>query len=58
MDRDKRRQREEARRPGMRRILDAMKAIERERPGLLEKAAVAAKELAKNRGGGGGRSPG
>jgi hypothetical protein len=58
MDRDKRSQREEARRPGMRRVLDAMKAIERERPGLLEKAAVAAKELAKNRGGGGGRSPG
>jgi hypothetical protein len=42
----------------MRRVLDAMKAIEREQPGALEKAAVAAKELAKNRGGGGGRSPG
>jgi hypothetical protein len=58
MERDKRIQREEIRRPGMRRVLDAMKAIERERPGLVEKAAVAARALAKNRGGDGGRGLG
>ena len=39
--------------PGMRRILDAMKAIDRERPGLVERAALAAGELAKRRGDGG-----
>jgi hypothetical protein len=44
-------------RPGMRRILDAIKAIEDERPGLLEEASLAAEELAKRRGGDGGRIP-
>lgn len=44
---------EEPRQPGMRRVLEAMKAIEKERPGLLEEAAIAANELAKKRGDGG-----
>ena len=44
-------------RPGLRRILDAIKAIEHERPGLLEEASLAAEELAKRRGGDGGRIP-
>jgi hypothetical protein len=44
---------EELRQPGMRRVLEAMKAIEEERPGLVEEAALAAAELAKSRGDGG-----
>jgi hypothetical protein len=44
---------EDLRQPGMRRVLEAMKAIEEERPGLVENAALAAGELAKNRGDGG-----
>jgi hypothetical protein len=37
----------------MRRILDALKAIKEEEPGLLEEASLAAGELAKRRGDGG-----
>jgi hypothetical protein len=44
---------EDLRQPGMRRVLEAMKAIEEERPGLVENAALAAGELAKSRGDGG-----
>ena len=44
-------------RPGLRRILDAIKTIEDERPGLIEEARLAAEELAKRRGGDGGRIP-
>jgi hypothetical protein len=47
----------EPRQPGMRRTLDAMKAIEQERPGLVEEASLAAGELAKRQRGDGGRSP-
>lgn len=44
---------EELRQPGMRRVLEAMKLIEEEAPGLLDQASVAAAELAKrNREGG------
>jgi hypothetical protein len=50
---DKRIGREPPRRPGMRRILDALKAIKEERPGLVEKAALAAGELRRRRGDGG-----
>jgi hypothetical protein len=46
-------EREELRRPGMRRILEALKAIKEERPGLLEEASLAAGELAKRRRDGG-----
>jgi hypothetical protein len=53
MRKDKRTGREQLRRPGMRRILDALKAIKEERPGLVEKATLAAGELAKRRGQGG-----
>ena len=45
--------REEPSPPGIRRVLDAMKAIREERPGLLEEASLAAGELAKDRGDGG-----
>jgi hypothetical protein len=41
--------REELRRPGMRRILDAIKAVKEERPGLVEEASVAAGGLAPRR---------
>jgi hypothetical protein len=50
---DKRIKLEELRQPGMRRILEAMRAIEDEAPGLLEEATLASSELAKNRGDGG-----
>lgn len=43
----------EQRQPGMRRTLDAMKAIEQERPGLVEDASLAAGELAKRQRDGG-----
>ena len=48
---------EELRQPGMRRVLEAMKSIEKERPGLIEDAMVAASELAKKNRGDGGRAP-
>lgn len=44
---------EESRRPGMRRVLEAIQEIEDERPGLLEEAVLAAKQIAKSRGDGG-----
>ena len=44
---------DELRQPGIRRVLEAIKALEHERPGLLEKAVLAASELTKNRGDGG-----
>lgn len=44
---------EALRRPGMRRILDALKTIEEERPGLLEEASLASGELARQRSDGG-----
>jgi hypothetical protein len=44
---------EELRQPAIRRILEAIKAIEEERPGLVQDAALAAGELAKRRGDGG-----
>jgi len=53
MNADKRTNLEESRRPGMRRVLEAMQEIENERPGLLEEAMLAAKEIAKSRGDGG-----
>lgn len=40
-------------RPGLRRIIEAMQEIEKERPGLLEEAALAAKQIAKSRADGG-----
>jgi len=43
---------EERSRPGMRRILDAMKVIREERSGLLDEASRVAGELAKDRSGG------
>jgi hypothetical protein len=39
--------------PGMRRALDAMRAIENERPGLVKDASLAAARLAKRPSGGG-----
>jgi hypothetical protein len=56
MRKDKRTEREELNRPGMRRILDALKAIREEQPGLVEEASLAAGELARRRGDG-GRTP-
>jgi len=53
----KRSEHESLNRPGMRRILDAIKAIEDERPGLLEEASLAAEQLAKRRCDDGGRIP-
>jgi hypothetical protein len=50
---DKWTEHDELRQPGMRRILDALKAIKEEQPGLLEEASLAAGELAKRRGDGG-----
>jgi hypothetical protein len=44
---------EELRQPGMQRILDALKQIEEEAPGLIDEAALAAAELAKRRSDGG-----
>jgi hypothetical protein len=41
------------RRPGTRRILEALRQIEEEAPGLVDDAALAAAELAKGRGSGG-----
>ena len=43
---------DEVRRPAMRRILEAMKQIEEEAPGLLDEAVTASIELAKRRNGG------
>jgi hypothetical protein len=40
------------RRPGTRRILDALRQIEEEAPGLLDDATLAAAELSKGRGDG------
>jgi hypothetical protein len=44
---------EELRQPGMRRILEAMRLIEEEAPGLVNEAALAAAVLAKSRNEGG-----
>ncbi len=44
---------EELRQPGMRRVLEAMKQIEDEAPGLVNEAALAAAELSKARSDGG-----
>ena len=44
---------EDMRQLGMRWLLDAMKQIEEEAPGLLDDATLAATELAKGRGSGG-----
>ena len=41
------------RRPGTRRVLEALRQIEEEAPGLIDEAALAATELAKGRGSGG-----
>jgi len=43
----------DVRRPGMRRILEALRQIEEEAPGLLDDATLAASELSKTRGAGG-----
>lgn len=43
---------DEMRQPGMRRILEAMKQIEEEAPGLLDEALTASMALAKQRGDG------
>ena len=43
---------DEVRHPGMRRILEAMRQIEEEAPGLLDEAMTASIELAKRRDGG------
>jgi hypothetical protein len=40
----------DVRRPGTRRILEALRQIEEEAPGLIDEAALAATELAKGRG--------
>ena len=53
MRKDKRPGRRDMRQPGLRRVLDAMKAIKEERPGLLEKATWAAGALARRRRDGG-----
>ena len=53
----KRTRREANRRPGMRRILDGMRQIEEESPGLIDEAVKASFELAKRRRGDGGRMP-
>lgn len=49
----KRTRREANRRPGMRRILDAMRQIEEESPGLIDEAVKASFELERRRGDGG-----
>ena len=46
----------DVRQPGMRRILEALRQIEEEAPGLLDDAAFAATELSKMRSDG-GRAP-
>jgi hypothetical protein len=43
----------DVRQPGMRRILDALRQIEEEAPGLVEDAAIAATALSKRRSDGG-----
>jgi hypothetical protein len=43
---------DEVRQPGMRRILDAMRQVQEEAPGLLDQAMSASIELAKRRDGG------
>lgn len=43
---------DERRQPGMRRILEAMRQIEEEAPGLLDEALTASIALAKQRGDG------
>lgn len=44
---------DELRRPGMRRIFEALKQLEEEAPGLVDEAALAAAELSKARNDGG-----
>jgi len=44
---------EELREPGMRRVLEAMKQIKEESPGLLDKASLGASELVRGQNGGG-----
>ena len=44
---------EELRQPGMRRVLEAMKQIEEDAPGLVNEAKIAAAELSKGRSDGG-----
>ena len=44
---------DDLRQPGMRRLLDAMKQLEEEAPGLLDEAALAATQLTKGRDNGG-----
>jgi hypothetical protein len=41
------------RQPGTRRVLEALRQIEEEAPGLIDDAVLAATELAKGRGNGG-----
>jgi hypothetical protein len=43
----------DVRQPGMRRVLDALKQIEEEAPGLVEDAAIAATAFSKTRSDGG-----
>ena len=43
----------DVRQPGMRRILEALRQIEEEAPGLFDDAALAATELSKTRSDGG-----
>jgi hypothetical protein len=43
----------DGRQPGMRRILDALRLIEEEAPGLVDDATIAARELSKTRSDGG-----
>ena len=43
----------DVRQPGMRRILEALRQIEEEAPGLLDDAALAATELPRTRSDGG-----
>lgn len=43
---------DDLRQPGMRRILDAMRQLEEEAPGLLDEALTASIERAKRRNGG------
>jgi hypothetical protein len=43
----------DGRQPGMRRILEALRQIEEEAPGLLDDAALAATELSRTRSDGG-----
>ena len=43
---------DDLRRPGMQRVLDAMRQIEEEAPGLLDEALTASIALAKQRGDG------